>query len=260
MRFLVTCLVVLHHCFLIAESFDSPFNAISGAPITEITIVGERCSGTNYLEGLLRANFPQIRYAPYKYAWKHFYPWLDLSTFGFPPVTELPQFPELKTSKNCLFIYIVRNPLDWIKSFYANPYHVDHSLYGQGMTHFLTGSWAVTHHPCPDDWNPYSGSPFKNVLELRKFKILNSLKMGQVVDNFIVIRYETLVSSPELFIKALVSTFQLDDNGFVPFGSNHTQKKYPLLDWVARQHFFDGVDWETEKLVGYLQETFQSAR
>tara|TARA_B110000027_G_C16122057_1_gene303744 strand:+ start:2092 stop:2340 length:249 start_codon:yes stop_codon:yes gene_type:complete len=62
--------------------------------IQKITIYGERCSGTNYLETLLAKNFHDYKLT-WKYGWKHF--------FGHQ---------NLENSDDTLFICIVRNPVD----------------------------------------------------------------------------------------------------------------------------------------------------
>jgi len=70
------------------------------------TIYGERCSGTSYLENLIKINFDcQLHF---DFCWKHF--------FGFND-------EQLKHSEDTLFICIVRNPIDWINSLYKPQHH-----------------------------------------------------------------------------------------------------------------------------------------
>ena len=75
--------------------------------IKKFTIYGERCSGTNYLQNLVNDNF-EIELT-WEYGWKHF--------FGFQDDT-------LKNSDDTLFLCIVRNPVDWMNSFFRNPHHL----------------------------------------------------------------------------------------------------------------------------------------
>ena len=73
--------------------------------IHTVTIYGERCSGTNYLENLLINNFDvEITWI---YGRKHF--------FGFN---------DLNNSDDVLFIGIVRNIFDWINSLYREKHHL----------------------------------------------------------------------------------------------------------------------------------------
>jgi hypothetical protein len=62
----VFCISRLSVLFAEVLPFESPFNVYGSEQILEIAIVGERCSGTNYLEDLMRANFPAIRVSPYR--------------------------------------------------------------------------------------------------------------------------------------------------------------------------------------------------
>jgi hypothetical protein len=72
--------------------------------IKKFTIFGERCSGTNYLEELIKTNF-NINLT-WKYGWKHF--------FGFY------NFQKTQDEDETLFIGIVRHPIYWINSFFMN--------------------------------------------------------------------------------------------------------------------------------------------
>ena len=75
----------------------------------KITIYGERCSGTNYLEELLLLNF-EVEII-WDYGWKHF--------FGFN---------DLNNSDDVLFIGIIRNIYDWINSFFREKHHLPYAL------------------------------------------------------------------------------------------------------------------------------------
>ena len=71
----------------------------------KVTIYGERCSGTNYLEELLLLNFDVE--IVWDYDWKHF--------FGFNDLTN---------SDDTLFMGTIRNLEDWINSFYREKHHL----------------------------------------------------------------------------------------------------------------------------------------
>jgi hypothetical protein len=75
----------------------------------KVTIYGERCSGTNYLEELLRLNF-NVEIV-WNFGWKHFFGTNDLSH-----------------SDDVLFIGIIRNLEDWINSFYREQHHLPPQL------------------------------------------------------------------------------------------------------------------------------------
>lgn len=79
--------------------------------IERIKIYGERNSGTNFLEELLRSNCEKINILKTKYnchsGWKH----------GFPDISKY------KIKSNILFVFIIRDLESWLKSMFKNPYH-----------------------------------------------------------------------------------------------------------------------------------------
>ena len=73
--------------------------------IQKFAILGERCSGTNFLEETMTKNF-NINYTC-EYGNKHYFCYNDY-----------------KNSDNTLFIGIIRNPVYWLNSFSKEMYHV----------------------------------------------------------------------------------------------------------------------------------------
>lgn len=148
------------------------------------TILGERCSGTNYLEKLIETNF-DIELT-YKYCHKHF--------FGFN---------NFNNSDDTLFICIVRNPIDWINSLYRTPWHISEnnkiSLYNFLNTEIC--SYNDKYFEINDgkeminDRNIYTGQRYKNLFELRYTKIKFLLEdLPNKVSNYIFIRHEDLLN------------------------------------------------------------------
>ena len=76
-------------------------------PIKKFAILGERCSGTNFLEELITHNF-HVLYTT-EYGSKHFFCFDDYSN---------------KNTRDTLFIGIIRNPIYWLNSFSKEQYHV----------------------------------------------------------------------------------------------------------------------------------------
>ena len=78
--------------------------------IKNIKILGERNSGTNFLTSLIKKNIKDINIFSSYYkggtGWKHGCPRIEL-------------FNELDST---LFIFIIRDLDNWIKSMYFNPY------------------------------------------------------------------------------------------------------------------------------------------
>ena len=144
--------------------------------ITKFTIYGERCSGTNYLEELITANFDVE--LTWEYSHKHF--------FGFN---------DLSQSDDTLFIGIVRHPYNWINSLFRTPYHL--AGFRNNLYNFLNKECVsyMYSYEVVNDRNMYTNERFKNIFELRHTKIKFLMEdMPNKVKNYIFIRYEDLTS------------------------------------------------------------------
>ena len=156
--------------------------------IPKFTIYGERCSGTNYLERIIKDNF-DIKIT-WEYGLKHF--------FGFNDLTN---------SNDTLFICIVRNPVDWLNSLYRKQYHIARHL-RHSIDDFLNkefysfnddaGSVGRDGSEFIHDRNIYSGERYKNIFEMRHTKIKFCLEdVPKLVKNYIFVRYEDLINDFE---------------------------------------------------------------
>ena len=76
--------------------------------IKKFAILGERCSGTNYLEEIIKINF-NLEYTS-EYGSKHFFCFRDYNKYNCVDET--------------LFIGIIRNPIYWLNSFSKELHHV----------------------------------------------------------------------------------------------------------------------------------------
>jgi len=148
--------------------------------ITKVTIYGERCSGTNYLENVITSNFNVT--ITWEYGWKHF--------FGFN---------SLSNSDDTLFIGIVRDPCDWINSLYKNPYHLSKKqcssivnfLYDEVVSYMDESESQII----VKDRNMYNKQNYKTIMELRSLKLKYLIKdMPRNVKNYILIQHESLLN------------------------------------------------------------------
>jgi hypothetical protein len=246
-----------------AAEFHNLFNHTSPTPITRFHISGERCTGTNFIKCLVEANFPNLPRTEI-YGQKHFLWW-----FGSPIDREkLKQLglheiaATLKGSDNCLFITIVRNPYDWIRSFYKEHYHTDIHIWKGGISHFLRAEWKATDRfTAIDNENPWTKKPFSSVLELRKYKTLNYLKLGQLVSHYCFVRYEDLRDDPEGFVNFLAETYHLTKpESFTPIPGNrgnnipYRKKEYPPLSPADLKYLDHTLDWHLENKIGYYKK------
>lgn len=144
----------------------------------KITIYGERCSGTNYLEELLLLNFDVE--IVWSYGWKHF--------FGFS---------DLSNSDDTLFIGIIRNLEDWINSLYRDKHHLPEHLTKTIDTYLNDTFYSVDDNTneIMSDRNIDTGERYKNIFELRLVKNKYLIeKMPKLVKNYCLITYDDLVN------------------------------------------------------------------
>jgi len=144
----------------------------------KFTIYGERCSGTNYLEQMIQNNFNIS--VTWDYGWKHY--------FGFY------NFIKSAEEDDTLFICIVRNPFDWIHSFFKSQHHLIHT---DNFEEFVKRPIVSLNDSTiiEEDKNYLTGKYYNNIFELRFYKnyyLLNILP--KKVKNYIFIRYEDLLN------------------------------------------------------------------
>ena len=143
-----------------------------------VTIYGERCSGTNYLEALLTTNYDVD--VCWKYGWKHF--------FGFH---------NLKNSDDTLFIGIIRNPYDWINSLYRDKYHLP-AINTSSVDSFLNNEFYSIMDDGGEmmrDRNIYTKERYKNIFDMRHTKNQFLIEdMPKLVKNYLLITHEALLN------------------------------------------------------------------
>ena len=146
--------------------------------IKKFTILGERCSGTNYLEELILSNF-EIEIT-WNYGWKHFFGFYD--------------FKQNEEENNTLFIGIVRHPIKWINSLFKEKHHIP--VENHAINKFLFNDFYsvdTNNQIIQQDLNYITGKKYKNIFELRFLKnyyLINT--MPNNVKNYILINYENL--------------------------------------------------------------------
>ena len=183
--------------------------------VNKFTIYGERSSGTNYLESLMVNNFDVS--ITWDYDWKHFFGWHSLNN-----------------SDDTLFIGIVRNPVDWLNSFYKKPYHLPPQLCPkqlhpkwknnvqlQAINHntnaynFLNKEIYSLHYDNDskenmNDRNMYTKKRYTNIFEMRHTKLKFLMKdMPNKVKHYIFIKYEDLMHKFEETMKRIQEAGQL---------------------------------------------------
>lgn len=160
--------------------------------IKEFAILGERCSGTNFLEQAMINNF-DIKYTT-RFGHKHY--------FGFN---------DYSNSENVLFIGIVRNPIDWINSLFRNPWHIRDDI-KDDITKFMNCEFVSYYNDAeiPESRNMNNGKKYNNILQCRNVKNrFLKCKMHKFVKNYIFIRYEDLRDKYIQVMNNIMETFSL---------------------------------------------------
>ena len=226
--------------------------------IKNFTIYGERCSGTNYIEELILKNF-NIELT-WKYGFKHF--------FGFN---------DLSNSDDTLFIGIIRNPYNWLNSFYLVPHHIPKENI-KNIDTYLNNEWYSVYNKNDNKWfidkdidtnerlfdrNLYTKNRYKNIFDMRYTKIKFLIEdMPYKVKNYIFIKYEDLIDNFEnTFNKIKDKGLTIKDNIDYPLNSikykkddniqfiEKTDKDYKIKREIILQN--NNFNIEYEKILGY---------
>lgn len=222
--------------------------------IDRIQIYGERCSGTNYLEHLLKENLRFIRF-PWNYGWKH----------GFPPL-------DMVDSDSCLFIVIHRHPYDWIRSLYMQPWHAARELRQLDFSGFIRHEWWCVwdQHAYKQPGDPLygmemiqercpvTGRRFPNVLQMRNAKLKAWLELESRVANCIQLRYEDVDSNPTEYLATLSERFSIrrkkilcDITGSRGSGVPFRRKHYDRITASDLDYIRNELDTAIENRIGY---------
>ena len=222
--------------------------------ITNFTIFGERCSGTNYLAYLIQENFQNYEIT-WEYGWKHY--------FGFNE-------EKLKSSDHTLFICIVRNPVDWLNSLYRNPWHICEEIRGN-VDKFLNDEFYSYNDDASgprdgteimQDRNMYTGERYKDVFELRHTKLKYMIEdLPNKVKNYIFIKHEDLIEDFENTMDRIKNTglivkpniqFPINTNNYKGL-KNQIFKKSENKDIPSELVLNSGkLTTHYEKLLGYI--------
>lgn len=229
--------------------------------IKNFVILGERCSGTNFLEESITQNF-DITYTT-KYGNKHFF---GLNNYN--------------NDDNTLFIGIIRNPIYWLNSFSKELHHVP--IINRSLPNFLFNefysvldaqnvkrtmlqfnSFQNYEIVNPKDLNYSNGNKYKNIFELRKMKnhyLMNIMPYN--VKNYIMINYENLLYNYEDTLNQIQTKFNLikKNNTFIKIKNykksntyNYKQQRIITFNNELTHTIWENLDVEQENKLGYFK-------
>lgn len=164
--------------------------------INKFTILGERCSGTNFLEEAILKNFDLN--ITWEYGWKHFFGRSDF-----------------ENSDDVLFLGIARDPISWLNSLYRDPHHIPPHI-RRSVTSFLNSEFYSEHfvngalEEIMEDRNFKNEKRYKNIFELRSNKLIylkNDLQ--NKVMNYYFIKYDDLCNNYDFILSDLSEKFKI---------------------------------------------------
>jgi hypothetical protein len=240
--------------------------------ITKFTIFGERNSGTNYLQKIMLHNFDLK--LTWEYGWKHWYiKNLDPRPAANTTTDNTASTP-IQNSKDTLVILIVRNPIDWLRAMHKFPHHAkandstvlsppgfDERVRNLEFSTFIRNPWlcyeTTANHPLlgPQrhaNWTKTDEEPYyfieeaKNLCVLRNMKNAHFLRIGDVCNNFYIVRQESLKKNlHELSIKFKLGTKP------ITFPDYRAPTSYPVPELKDLNFIKKTLDMNIEKRFGY---------
>lgn len=176
--------------------------------ITRVAVLGERHTGTNFLEALLRDNL-EVPVQSWLITWKH---WFQLPGSERLCVT-CPRAPPTggHNFSSTLVIATFRNPHDWVLAMHERCWNCD-AKGRQAWQQFISTPWVEPDQPPgspkPANKNPqiYETNPwaapggpsaFPHLLALRSAKLLHMLNISSWVAGFEAVRHEDVLQPQE---------------------------------------------------------------
>ncbi len=226
-------------------------------------VFGERCSGTNFAEKLVAEN---VRGLPLRtdLDGKHFFPTLWT-----------------KEANDCLFIFVHRNPFDWLRSLHRKPWHVAPELKNRSFSDFIRTEWRCVWNeeagrkPGDPDYGtemtfercPATDHRFSNAIRMRTAKLRAWEALRLMMPYAVNVCYETLSVDPESFIRSLADRFKLprvspfkNVEGYKGHGGLYAAKVYDPIPEADFRFILDELDAGLENDVGYNVHELASAR
>ncbi|KAG1657424.1 hypothetical protein FOA52_011794 [Chlamydomonas sp. UWO 241] len=170
--------------------------------LTQISVIGERHSGTNYMRSLMAENFKNsVKVDEYYCQFKHYYQSWNKKTC--PPLNRT------------LVIVMLRNPLDWAIGMHKKCWcgEGDDNLSDLKFKDFMTSSMKEFNNR---PWTNQNPGRCKHVMECRTQKYLNFLNMTRWVPHGLIkfVRHEDVMDPyrAKAFVSKLAKQYNLETN------------------------------------------------
>jgi hypothetical protein len=242
------------------------------------TIMGERCSGTHFLQHaiLKHFNLTYVKGEKHFFGNKEFRSALTASGCSLEHLTvhERQMLDFDKIDPNNLIVFcIVRDPVEWVDSFYKRKHHVPKPN-REPFMRFVTCEWYSVYEEGPkhgneiiEDRNLKTKQRYENLFELRRLKCkYMKEEMPKQYPHHIFIKYEDLRDNYEETLDLIKERFSLErkTNIYEPIRKykgtyNMLYEKKPILLTQEQQQFiWNNVDIEQEQDMGYTSSVYVS--
>lgn len=228
------------------------FHRVGNARIETFEVRGERSSGTNFLQAMMR-EFTSLEERAT--GWKH----------GFGINIPLPE--------SHLVLISVRHWEGWLKSMFRKPWHATKEMHLLEFSDFLRTPWNSIYLQSPKknnsgqflqaDRHPITGTPHENILAMRNLKNEFFLGFFNRNANVILVQTEWLTENGAVFLDLLHEAFGIVETSLykpitTKFANHYNQfpklKRPKLPDEIREKDmtFIRSIlDSRLEKMIGY---------
>tara|TARA_R110002012_G_scaffold313722_2_gene525566 strand:+ start:11516 stop:12262 length:747 start_codon:yes stop_codon:yes gene_type:complete len=229
----------------------SPYTKRRTKKVEEFKIIGERCSGTYYIQRLIEHNL-KIAHTD-EYGHKHF--WSKRQN---------------KYPKNLLIVCVVREPYSWMQSFFEKKWHLPEHLHKADFKTFVQSEmYSVKDNNIPSiageigseilaDRSYITKRRFKDIFELRHTK-MNFLfhEFPSMCSNMIIVRLEDFQNDFNQALNVIAHEFQIEKKLF-PYENLIHYKGNPTLPIYEKKGLKLNTE-EMELIDDNLDETWERA-
>ena len=165
-------------------------------------------------------------------------------------------------ANDVLFVLVVRNPYDWLRSFFHQPHQANHCM-KMNFSQFLQSPWFSCRDDSPSvsiDNHP-SGRLYCNIIEMRTEKLKALLRFHTHAQNCIFVTYESVRDDPESFCLNIQTIYGMKmlHSGFKPVHTYkdtkdpYQAKTYFDIDEYDLKFINSQMKWDLEYMFGYTK-------
>jgi len=221
----------------------------------EIKIYGERNTGTNYLDKLIRLNFdarilrgsadqiiniPLISYLLNSECYKNVFFKLTFNKnlgWKHSDINNNRLLKSINENNNLRIIIIVKNPYSFLLSLHNNPYH-NWKLKNLTFEKFIEAPWKPV-------GRENLGNIILNSVQLWNIKTYGYLKVKSLFPNIVtIIKYEELIANPFEVIKTISN--KLNINCKQPLQNYFDSTKSPTRDYDYYYKYYINEEWRNQ--------------